>query len=1318
MGREREGSQSNSTERIRHSLLSNSHSYLRFLTVKPQKKEHILGEVGEGGEQDMTRHGSLEKDKVRTPRSKPPDSGDMKTGRHGLGEQRVKDFSSLRKKPKGPAPLPPPLARAHTLTRLQHIDIKDVAATTKSLSVDQGESGDPSAVSRRKTETSSSLVSGGGTSRPTARSVSEVVPPSDGTIRRPLRKAPLRPPPSAPSKTDSSIMGRKAVPVEFEKTQPILEGDDHKEAETTLPILSTETTETPSKLPQRLSPSTLPLAARRSSPKNERALNEVSPRSSAMAICRDTEDGGKVLIVKPSPGSTHRSLGATPIVFKLPPPPPQPPTEQPAELPPEVPSSEPPEVPSPSSEFPPPLSVAESTKEVTAPTSPVEVGGKKKRGKGKKSKPITSEKPRKRKTRSKTPPTEDKPHPETTPTEYEPHPETPPTKDRPHPETPPKVKEKPGRPQSKPHTQPELEERPATLPVGGSRMTTPPASEVTPPIPAALEAAPSTPSAVSEVSSLRSNFSPVISPGGGLLNATIVSNEFTNLDDLLSNSSLQDIVTTDFSIEENLEPPRDSAGTGTRLDSAGLSIDSRSDSESSVMSDEGGFHIPSGDEDHDGGPTRGSPRYRFQRTTPTKPSSNHSSPSRSPGHRRPVPSPPNIQGMGVTNPMMLLLNSNANNNNNNNTNVAGNIVAGKTETHNITHRLSTTSTTGESGNSGNEGVWCPSGPHGNRATHRNTHVAPFSGYMSGEPMSGSESDTAESAPSLEDAFGGDGEIVLLSVKPHLKEDVLLSEGSATIADVESGHGHVEEGWIGEREGSKVQMEMEEEGGGYRMGDVTLDELDGVVSDLRELVEHSTPPQDSAHLAFAPPPPPPVSDLPPSPPPSPPPLSSFPPSPPSSPASSIHTTPSPSPSPSSSLPPSPPPPAPALPTSFTEGRNMSTPPPPPPPSSLPPPEDTTNSSQLNKKIRSRFSAKPEPPITKPVVSSKPKGLFKRKHSLTRSADVDDSADSARDELFEKMRERQEKLKAQAKDPSPRHKRRTLEDSDQQRSRSSSGSSQQLKSGSGSNLDQQQTSGSGSNPGGDNVQMQLQFLQQQVIQQQMVQLQQQFQQLLTMNPGISLPGMGMGIPNMGVTGMNVPGMGMNMNTATPGMGMNPNMNMPGMGFVQGQVPGMATSMQMGMSAQHPQASALGGIPQGQPMMSSQMMPMQQQQMMSAQIGMALAPQMGVATSQLGVASLTPQMGVASVPPQVGVASGVPSNMPSLNSLEQPGVPLVQLHTAQPQSTSQTSSDSDSTGRRKSECMVQRSEVMGMMEGHFDQLMDDIRETNPHNILRRVS
>ena len=356
--------------------------------MKARKKE---GAVGVDGEQEKRRHGSLEKEKVRALRSKAPPAPPTADG--------AGDFSSLRKKPKGPAPLPPPLARAHTLGRMRHLD-----TTTKSLSVDQG--GDSSGKTRRKTETSFIRVSSEGTPElPKARSVSEVVPPFDvqsggagggeGKMRRPTRKAPTRPPPSAPNKTGTSIEGKKAT--EFEKPPPILESNDHKEAvaaEAPQPILTGRDL---AELPVDLTPppTSLPVAQRHGSPKTEHGQNEVSPRTSAMAICKETEDGGKMLIVKPSPGSMRRSLGATPIIFKLPPPPPQPPSgaEQLTKSPTEVPSKDsppealPPEVPL--SELPPevPLSVPplEDSNEVESTLVTPRLG-RRRRGKGKRKK--------------------------------------------------------------------------------------------------------------------------------------------------------------------------------------------------------------------------------------------------------------------------------------------------------------------------------------------------------------------------------------------------------------------------------------------------------------------------------------------------------------------------------------------------------------------------------------------------------------------------------------------------------------------------------------------------------------------------------------------------------------------------------------------------------------------------------------------------------------------------------------------------------------------------------------------------------------------
>ena len=93
-----------------------------------------------------------------------------------------------------------------------------------------------------------------------------------------------------------------------------------------------------------------------------------------------------------------------------------------------------------------------------------------------------------------------------------------------------------------------------------------------------------------------------------------------------------------------------------------------------------------------------------------------------------------------------------------------------------------------------------------------------------------------------------------------------------------------------------------------------------------------------------------------------------------------------------------------------------------------------------------------------------------------------------------------------------------------------------------------------------------------------------------------------------------------------------------------------------------------------------------------------------------------------PQGGVALGRASN----GGTQQVGTAPGHHHTLQDAETTHHHQDSPThyqdspaTAKRKqSEVMTERSEVMGRMEGQFDQLMDDIRDTNPHNILKRVS
>ena len=1261
----------------------------------------------------------------------PPTNSD--TGVVAVGKERVKgSTTSLRRKPKGPAPAPPP-ARANTLARTRNLTSMVTLSSTSKESEDSGDV--MLAKTRRKTETSlpsysTSVPEGGGRDvidqTPLARSHSPMGAGGAMGRSRPSRRAPSRPPPSKPDvgsvkeeeslKEDSmkedkgSVKEEESVKedsvkegsvegdsVEEGEKVAILEGALKEEAKVSEAKVSETTPSLNSEpRPPHAPPSTLPLD--RSPPKQD---HQSSPaKETATTICQSSEDGGKVLIVKPSPGSTRRALGTSPIIFKLPPPPPNPPSPDEATPTPKRPvskegvslgSDKPPVSEKPKKMLQTPPKTLPTTSPKTTPTTPP------------KTPPTTSPKTPPT-TSPKTPPIPPKTPPKTPPIPPKTPPKTPPIPPKTPPKTPPTTSPKNSPPKLSPRTS--LKSRPKE---SRGAVQTP-------------SRKPQTSESVLEMSSTPSSLGghQGVSSGGDLLNATIVSNEFTNFDEL----SLEDIVTTDFSIEENLEPPKGErdlfhSGIGRRLDSAGMSNTSMSDSECSMGSRDGGFHIQS---DDDEALVRKSPRVKHEKTTPTKLSSNHSSPSRSPGRRRPVPPPPSVQGTEVAMSSVLFLNSNNNNNNNNNNNVdSGSDAHSEDEP------------TGKT-----KGEWHVYMPRGDVGM-----ATPDDDDMPMEPPSSGEDDSDTSSSSEHsldngDADLGSGEIVLISMRQQPLDGVassLSSHDQERVADIASGSGPVEEGWV-EKTESEVQSVSEKrkgqgngeekgegQGEGYRMGDVTLNELDNVVSDLRELVEQSSnqEPQDYSPPSSVspttppspPPPPPPPSNLPPPPSP-PPPTSDLPPPPPPSPPPSSSTS-----SSSSSSPPTPP-------LSLNiEDRDVPTLPvsPPPPLTDTHSDEDNvTKESQLNRRIKSRFS-KPTPP---PLPTAKPRGLFRKKSKPVIDAE---NADSAKDELFEKMKERQAKLREQAAEPSGEAKSEPGSNSSQQESVSSSNSSQHGSvSGSDSSQQKDSASNSGSNSGGDNVQMQLQFLQQQVIQQQMMQLQQQFQQLLAMNPGINLSGMGMGIqgmgtgvPNMAGAGMGVPniagmsaGAGMSVpSMAGAGMGV-PNMTGAGMG-VAGAGMGVPNMAGAGMGAQGA-GMGMGGMGMGVPAMnpsmmnaqmlgmnalnaaslqtmSPQMMPQFQQQAMSGmQVGMSMAPQVGVA-SQVGVA---PQVGVAQNL-QVSTSSG---------------------HVHQDAGESQDASDDTPTMRKKSECMIERSGVMGNMEGRFDQLMDDIRDTNPHNILKRVS
>ena len=186
-----------------------------------------------------------------------------------------------------------------------------------------------------------------------------------------------------------------------------------------------------------------------------------------------------------------------------------------------------------------------------------------------------------------------------------------------------------------------------------------------------------------------------LSPQGSQLDETILSNEYTNLDE----SDSDDIATTDFSLEDNLEPINVNPGMGQdKLGSAGeMSSDSESstgalgayditgrsaeeDDPTSASEDEGGFEIPNkpplGNFASSPPKSLQSTPTRSVQSTPPKlpdcspPSLGSCSPPpssrKSPGNSPPKPprkSPPSLSPR--PSPPSLRNNNNNNNNNNN-----------------------------------------------------------------------------------------------------------------------------------------------------------------------------------------------------------------------------------------------------------------------------------------------------------------------------------------------------------------------------------------------------------------------------------------------------------------------------------------------------------------------------------------------------------------------------------------------------------------------------------------------------------------------------
>ena len=166
-------------------------------------------------------------------------------------------------------------------------------------------------------------------------SVSDTHPPRTydiyATRQRPTRKAPSRPAPATP---------KKRTGIDEKQTKPVVEEPgtkiDLKQSDEEFKLSEEgechqvsdeidgeeDTPQDPVAVPPPTAPKThSPKPQRRNIPPKVSPSN--SKRSNtATAICQETEDGGMVLIVKPSPLSKRKNAPA--IVFKLPPPPPTP----------------------------------------------------------------------------------------------------------------------------------------------------------------------------------------------------------------------------------------------------------------------------------------------------------------------------------------------------------------------------------------------------------------------------------------------------------------------------------------------------------------------------------------------------------------------------------------------------------------------------------------------------------------------------------------------------------------------------------------------------------------------------------------------------------------------------------------------------------------------------------------------------------------------------------------------------------------------------------------------------------------------------------
>ena len=355
---------------------------------------------------------------------------------------------------------------------------------------------------------------------------------------------------------------------------------------------------------------------------------------------------------------------------------------------------------------------------------------------------------------------------------------------------------------------------------------------------------------------------------------------------------------------------------------------------------------------------------------------------------------------------------------------------------------------------------------------------------------------------------------------------------------------------------------------------------------------------------------------------------------------------------------------------TTGTPPPSPPPPRPPPPCPPPPPSlplVTSTELLKsdappKQKSPIPTKPKPPPTtrKPMKQADP--------------------DAAQEELFAKLKERQLKLKAQVEvesmtsghDSIPRHSMNPNPSSEPHPST------------------EPHPKVSLTQPSGDLVQMQLQYLQQQVLQQQMMQLQQQFQQMqhmaLQQNVGVMMPPSNQPylqqtpVPNPALFGVHHPQAVLPQPSIQHPAMVGPTAQpVPVTGFVPPSVHPQALVQQPTSLFQQPQ------FPQG--VVATHMVPPH-------------VPPAAYSTAPTSLAPTnTPPDPTLLTPPPPPTTSP-PSSSPGEITPNQSG----------------QSSGKQSPKRKPSHQDI-RSTVLGEMEDQFDSLMEEVRDADPNEVLKKV-